>query len=145
MHYAYKSYSIILTKGTFRSYSSGVDFKDSLRQIVESTEGAVASLLMGFDGIAIDTYTLDQASKTKDITEIGMEFSVILSSIQRAVETLEVGHTREIAIQSEHMTTLIRVLSKDYFLALTVRPDGNYGKGRFMMRIAAPSLAQELS
>src|SRR3954471_11695254 len=100
-------------------------FKDALRQIVEQTEGAIAGLLMGFDGIAVESYTKDEAGReAKDINEIGMEFSVILSSIKRAAESLEAGHAREVAIQSEHLTTLIRVVNDDYFVALTMRPDG---------------------
>ena len=40
--------------------------------------------------------------------------------------------------------TLIRVLSETYFLALAIRPDGNFGKGRYLMRTAAPKLVAEL-
>jgi hypothetical protein len=36
------------------------------------------------------------------------------------------------------------MLSETYFLALTMKPDGNYGKGRFLMRTAAPKLLAEL-
>jgi predicted regulator of Ras-like GTPase activity (Roadblock/LC7/MglB family) len=124
-------------------------FKEALKGIVEGTEGAIAGLLMGFDGIAVDSYTRDEGSTGlaggRDISEIGMEFSVILSSIKRAAEALEAGNAREISIQSEHLTTIIRVLNEDYFVALTLRPDGNPGKGRFFMRTAAPRLLQELS
>lgn len=120
-------------------------FKDTLRQIVESTDGAIAGLLMGFDGIAVESYTRDEAAAGKDIAEIGMEFSVIVGSIKRAAETLEAGGAREVAIQAEHMTTLIRVVNDDYFLALTLRPDGNPGKGRFILRTAAPKLVAELT
>lgn len=117
-------------------------FKDTLRQVVESTEGAIAGLLMGFDGIAVDSYTRDATAK--DINEIGMEFSVILGSIRRAAEALEAGGAKEIAIQAEHLTTLIRVINDDYFVALTMRPDGNPGKGRFVLRTAAPKIMAEL-
>ena len=119
-------------------------FKEALRQIVEGTDGAIAGLLMGFDGIPVESYTRDGASSGKDITEIGMEFSVILGSIQRAAESLEAGGAREVAIQTEHLTTLIRVVNPEYFLALTMRPDGNPGKGRFILRTTAPRLVQEL-
>ncbi len=59
-------------------------FKETLKHIVDSTEGAIAGLLMGFDGIAVDSYTRDEsptssagtAGTQKDINEIGMEFSV---------------------------------------------------------------------
>jgi predicted regulator of Ras-like GTPase activity (Roadblock/LC7/MglB family) len=129
-------------------------FKDALRQIVDSTEGAIAGLLMGFDGIAVESYTRDEANTAardegertpRDITEIGMEFSVILGSIKRAAEALDAGGAREVAIQSEHLVTLIRVINDDYFVAMTMRPDGNPGKGRFVLRTAAPKLVAELS
>lgn len=120
-------------------------FKDALRQIVDSTEGAIAGLLMGFDGIAVESYTRAEGEGAKDINEVGMEFSVILGSIRRAAESLEAGHTKEIAIQAEHLTTLIRVINDDYFVALTMRPDGNPGKGRFVLRTAAPKIMQELA
>jgi predicted regulator of Ras-like GTPase activity (Roadblock/LC7/MglB family) len=121
-------------------------FKEALRQIVEQTEGAIAGLLMGFDGIAVDSYTRDEgiSPNIKDINEIGMEFSVILGSIKRAAEALEAGGAKEVAIQAEHLTTLIRVINEDYFVALTMRPDGNPGKGRFILRTAAPKILQEL-
>jgi predicted regulator of Ras-like GTPase activity (Roadblock/LC7/MglB family) len=121
-------------------------FKEALRQIVESTDGAIAGLLMGFDGIPVESYTRGEPpSGAKDINEVGMEFSVILASIKRAAEALEAGAAREVAIQAEHLTTLIRVINDEYFLAMTMRPDGNPGKGRFVLRIAAPRLMQELS
>ena len=120
-------------------------FKEMLQHVVESTEGAMAGLLMGFDGIAIESYMRDEASTAKDINEIGMEFSVIVGSIRRAAETLETGGAREVSIQAENMVTLIRVLTDDYFLALTMRPDGNPGKGRFVMRTTAPKLIAELT
>jgi predicted regulator of Ras-like GTPase activity (Roadblock/LC7/MglB family) len=127
------------------SIGSGSMFKEALRQIVDSTEGAIAGLHMGFDGIAVESYTRDGQDTGKDINEIGMEYSVILGSIKRAAEALEAGGAREVAIQAEHLTTIIRVINDEYFLALTMRPDGNPGKGRFVLRTAAPRLLSELS
>ncbi len=120
-------------------------FKDALRQIVDQTEGAIAGLLMGFDGIAVESYTRGEGEHGRDVNEIGMEFSVILGSIRRAAEQLEAGQTKEVAIAAEHLTTLIRVVNDEYFLALTMRPDGNPGKGRFVLRTAAPKLMAELT
>ena len=59
-------------------------------------------------------------------------------------ESLEAGKAREVAIGTETMITLIRTLGETYFLALAIRPDGNFGKGRFLMRAAAPKLLAEL-
>ena len=117
-------------------------FKEAIRDVVEGTDGAVAGILMDFEGIAVDSYV---KGDTIDINAVGAEYSVILKAIQRATESLEAGGAREIAIQSDKITTLIRILNDEYFLALTLTPDGNFGKGRYLMRTAAPKLIEHLS
>jgi predicted regulator of Ras-like GTPase activity (Roadblock/LC7/MglB family) len=116
-------------------------FKEAIREVVEGTDGGLAGILMDFEGIAVDSYIKSDAM---DINAVGAEYSVILKSIQRATESLEAGGPREVAIQSEKITTLIRILNEEYFLALTITPDGNFGKGRFLMRTAAPKLLEQL-
>jgi predicted regulator of Ras-like GTPase activity (Roadblock/LC7/MglB family) len=117
-------------------------FKEAIRDVVEGTDGGMAGVLMDFEGIAVDSYV---KGETLDINAVGAEYSVILKSIQRATESLEAGGAREIAIQSDKITTLIRILNDDYFLAITLSPDGNFGKGRYLMRTAAPKLLEQLS
>jgi predicted regulator of Ras-like GTPase activity (Roadblock/LC7/MglB family) len=117
-------------------------FQDTLREIVEKTDGGVAGLIMDSEGIAVDSYSRDDAPF--DITTVGIEFGVVLGSIKRAADSLEAGNTSEIAIGTEKMITIIRTLNETYFLALALRPDGNLGKGRYMMRTAAPKLIAEL-
>jgi predicted regulator of Ras-like GTPase activity (Roadblock/LC7/MglB family) len=117
-------------------------FQEALREIVDKTEGGVAGLIMDSEGIAVDSYARDDAPF--DITTVGIEFGVVLGSIKRAADSLEAGNTSEIAIGTEKMITLIRTLNETYFLALALRPDGNLGKGRYMMRTAAPKLLAEL-
>jgi predicted regulator of Ras-like GTPase activity (Roadblock/LC7/MglB family) len=117
-------------------------FQDALREIVDRTEGGVASLIMDSEGIAVESYAREDAPF--DITTVGIEFGVVLGSIKRAAESLEAGSAREVTIGTEKMITLIRTLGETYFLALAIRPDGNFGKGRFLMRAAAPKLLAEL-
>jgi predicted regulator of Ras-like GTPase activity (Roadblock/LC7/MglB family) len=117
-------------------------FQDALREIVEKTEGGVASLIMDSEGIAVDSYARPDAPF--DITTVGIEFGVVLGSIKRAADSLEAGRTSEVAISTDKMITLIRALNDNYFLAVAVRPDGNLGKGRFLMRTAAPKFLAEL-
>ncbi len=69
----------------------------------------------------------------------------MLGSIKRAAEMLEAGAAREVAIGTDKMITLIRTLGDTYFLAVAIKPDGNFGKGRFLMRTAAPKLIAELT
>ena len=89
-----------------------------------------------------ETYT--RADQEMDIDTVGMEFSFILTQARKAAETLEVGDIREVTIKAEKLTLCIRVLSRDYFLALAMTPEGNFGKGRYLLRAAAPKLEAEL-
>lgn len=117
-------------------------FQNALREIVDQTEGGMAGLIMDSEGIAVDSYA--RADAAFDITTVGIEYGVVVGSIKRATESLEAGYAREIAIGTEKMITLIRTLNDTYFLALAIRPDGNLGKGRFLMRTAAPAFLAEL-
>ena len=118
-------------------------FQDNLKRLVSETEGGVAGLLMGFDGIAVDAYTAPDGGV--DIQTVGMEFSFILTQVRKAAEILEVGAVQEIAIRCGSLTMLIRTVSVDYFVALALRPDGNFGKGRYLLRVVAPKLQAEIA
>jgi len=118
-------------------------FADTLREVVDHTEGALAGLLMDFEGIAVETYVKDRTAF--DIDVVGAEFSVIVKSVKRATESLEAGDTRELSVQAEKVTTLIRVLNEDYFVAVTMKPQGNLGKGRYLLRVAVPKFLEELA
>ena len=117
-------------------------FKEALREVVEGTDGGIAGLLMGMDGIAVESFANEGAEL--DINAVGMELSMVLKGICRAAEQLEAGKAREIAIQSERLTTIVRMLNAEYFLALALAPDGNYGKGRFMLRVVGPRILAAL-
>jgi predicted regulator of Ras-like GTPase activity (Roadblock/LC7/MglB family) len=118
-------------------------FKEVLQGIVDGTDGGLAGLLMDFEGIPLETYAKDEAPF--DIEAVGAEISVVVKSVQRAIEMLDAGETKEVAVKSDKMVTLIRVLDETYFMALALTPDGNQGKGRFLLRVAAPKLLAELA
>jgi hypothetical protein len=37
-----------------------------------------------------------------------------------------------------------RLVSPEYFMVVALKPDGNFGKARFMLRVTAPKLLAEL-
>ncbi len=117
-------------------------FREYLKRLVSETEGGVAGLLMGFDGIAVDSFTVETGGV--DITTVGMEFSFLLTQVKKAAEILEVGQVQEITIRASNLTILIRVVTHEYFAALAIRPEGNLGKGRYLLRVVVPKLVAEL-
>jgi predicted regulator of Ras-like GTPase activity (Roadblock/LC7/MglB family) len=120
-------------------------FKESLQKVVDTVEGGIASLVMGFDGIAVDAYTKPPGeSAGLDMNTVGMEFSFILTQVRKAAEILEVGALTELTLKSEKLIMIMKVLSNEYFLALAMGPEGNFGKGRYLLRLIAPKLQAEL-
>lgn len=118
-------------------------FQEWLKRLVSETEGGIAGLLMGFDGIAVDSYASPTAGGL-DITTVGMEFSFILGQVRKAAEILEVGGVQEVTIRAANLTILIRVVTPEYFCALALKPEGNLGKGRYLLRVVGPKLQAEL-
>lgn len=122
-------------------------FQAHLKRLVDDTHGAVAGLLMGFDGIAVDTYlSPSQPNQIDlDINTVGMEFSFVLTQVRKAAEILELGAVQEVTIRAERLTLLVRVVSHEYFVALAIRGEGNFGKGRYLLRVITPKLQAEVA
>jgi len=118
-------------------------FQAVLKEIVDATEGGLSTLLMDFEGIALESYSKPGAPF--DINNVGIEFGVVLKSIQRAAESLEAGKAAEVAIQADKMITLLRVVNASYFVAFSLTPEANVGKARYMLRTRLPALAKELA
>ena len=118
-------------------------FREHLQKVVENLEGGQSALLMGFDGIAVDSFSIDEG-EDPDIQTVGMEFSFIFSQIRKAAEILEIGGIQEVTIKSGQLIIVIRQLTDEYFAAVTLAPHGNFGKARFLLRITAPKILQDL-
>ena len=116
-------------------------FQEHLKKIVQEVDGGIGGVIMGLDGIAVETFMNDQNGF--DINIIGMEFSFILTQVKRAAEALKVGGVKEFVIQAERLTLVIRMLTNDYFTAVALAPSGNFGKCRFLLRIVSPKLMGE--
>jgi predicted regulator of Ras-like GTPase activity (Roadblock/LC7/MglB family) len=118
-------------------------FKSILREVVENADGAVASILMGFDGITVDSYASENAEV--DMETVGSEYSQVLAQVRQAAQMLDMGSAHEVSVQAENMTTLMRLLNDEYFVAVAMKPQGNVGKARFLLRTQAPKLLENLT
>jgi predicted regulator of Ras-like GTPase activity (Roadblock/LC7/MglB family) len=121
-------------------------FQAHLKQMVDSIDGGIAGLLMGFDGIAVETYsTPGDGGGVPDINTVGMEFSFLLTQVKKAAESLELGTVHEVTVRTDKLTVLMRLISAEYFVALAVRSDSNFGKGRYLLRVVTPKLQAEIA
>lgn len=119
-------------------------FLPHLESVVSSVEGSVACSVMGFDGIAVETHMTDAAGEF-DLNTAWVEYANLLQQLKSGAEMLKTGAVSEISINTEKVVTLMRMVTPEYFVVLALTPDGNYGKGRYALRIAAHKLKVELS
>ncbi len=120
-------------------------FRESIQKLVRRLDGGVAGVVMGFDGIAIDSYVRDgQTGHVADIVTASMEFGHLVGQLRGASERLELGALREVTIKTDKLTVVMLLLTKDYFLACGILPTGNVGKARYLVRMAAPQIRAEL-
>lgn len=115
-------------------------FAEQLKKVVDGLDGSIGGVIMGLDGIAVETYARDSS----DVNTIGMEFSFILTQAKKAGEILKLGGISEMAIRAETMTVVFRMLTDEYFLGVILDPSSNFGKARFVMRMAEPKIVAEL-
>jgi len=123
--------------------NADVGVREDLEAICGRVDGAFAASLMGFDGIAIETAQV-KAPSGIELSTVIVEYSGILSQVRQAAESLQMGKASEVSIRTEKLVAVARPLTPDYFVLLALAPEGNVGRARYELRIAAPKLAAQL-
>ena len=119
-------------------------FKDALEAILESTDGSIGALIMGTDGIAVEK-VMSQEADDANLDVAAAEFTSLVRNAQRTGVDTGLGSLRELVVQLESAVIIMRLFTKDYFIVLAIKPDGNYGRGRFELRKAELQLAREFA
>ena len=117
-----------------------MNFSEALKETVEKVDGAVAAMIIASDGIPVDEYV---SAKLIDLTGLGAEASAMIRDIGYAAENLGLGEAREFSIISDMCGIIMRKINNDYYLALVIKPEGNYGKGRFVLKNMVPKIENE--
>jgi len=120
-------------------------FRENIRKLVERVDGCVAAILMGFDGITVDSHAkVGFDTELPDIQTMAMEFAHLIAQARRTLQSLDAGALEEFSFRTEAITLIVRVLTPEYFLACAVLPTSHVGKARFLMRVTAPALRTDL-
>jgi predicted regulator of Ras-like GTPase activity (Roadblock/LC7/MglB family) len=117
-------------------------FAETLKKVVDNIEGGIAAVIMGLDGISVDTYI--KLADRVDVNTVAMEFSFILSQVRKAGDSLAVGNLEELSVKAQRLLLVCRMISPQYFIAIAMAPEGNFGKARYLARLAQPALVAQL-
>jgi len=115
--------------------------KDLLQDIVKKVGGGIGALIMGYDGIPIEEYILES---NFDIQLLAVEYVNVMKEVKRSLEVLKTGNLEEVLISTEQSKIIIRTVCEDYFVILILNSEGNYGKGRYLLKLETPRLLEDL-
>ena len=118
-------------------------FEETLRHIVDRTDGAVGALIMGLDGISVARADADD--NTVDIDVVAAEYTALLRKSMRTAEDAALGQMRELVVTSDSLAFLITPITEEYFLLLVLQPHGGLGRARFELKKAQLALEEEFS
>lgn len=120
-------------------------FRENIQKLIDRLDGGIAGVLMGFDGMAVDSYAKSGfGDSLPDIQTLAAEFAHLVSQARRTVQSVDAGALAEVTIRTDTVTLVITVLTQEYFLACAMLPAAAVGKARYLVRIAAPRLRAEL-
>ncbi|MGC4122294.1 MAG: hypothetical protein QM765_48465 [Myxococcales bacterium] len=119
-----------------------MSFSAHLESVLKQVEGAVACSIMGFDGYAVETQT--SRDPGVDFEAMLVEYGTVLTKVKETAQGLQAGTVSEVVVNTDKLTTIVRPLTPQYYLVLALAPEGNFGKGRYALRIVAPKVTAEL-
>ena len=117
-----------------------MSFSDIMKQVVNGTEGAIGALVVGLDGIPVEEYSVNS---DMDLQSMTVEYSSLLKEIEKGSQVSDMGSTKEVTVIADKAMIMLRRLNAEYFFVLVMKPEGNFGKGRFLLRMSIPKLLKE--
>lgn len=119
-----------------------MSFRETLKVLVGNVEGGQGAVIMGYDGIPIDEYIKDDVSL--DVQLLSVEYATLLKEIKRTIDVLKTGDMEEVSITTGLSRIIVRPVNQDFFVVLVLKKEGNFGKGRYLLKRDAPKIAEEL-
>jgi predicted regulator of Ras-like GTPase activity (Roadblock/LC7/MglB family) len=117
-----------------------MNFIEVLKATVDKVDGAVSAMIIASDGIPVEQYA---SERIIDLTGLGAEASAMIRDIGVAADSLGLGEAREFSIISDRCGIIMRKINDEYYIALIIKPEGNYGKGRFVLKTTVPRIEGE--
>ena len=93
-------------------------FADILKKVVDNVDGGLGAVIMGLDGIPVETYT--RQPERVDVNTVGMEFSFILTQAKKAADSAKLGAFEEMTIKADQLTLALRLVTPQYFVAIAL-------------------------
>lgn len=117
-------------------------FKGVLQEALNRTEGCLGVLIMGTDGIPVDKVWQPEVTD-KNLDVAVAEYTSLVRSVKRTNRDAGLGKLHEVTLSGESGVYILRFVGDEYFIAMILTPDGNFGRGRYELRRAELLLEKE--
>ncbi len=115
--------------------------EEILKGIVSGVEGGLSALIMGLDGLTVAQY---QAVGETGIETIAVEYCSVLKHLIQLSRNMDQGIFKQISVVTSKYQLLCSMVSPEYFLLLLMSEEGNFGKGKYLMKLAGRKIKKEL-
>ena len=119
-----------------------MSFREILKGLVYNVAGGQGAVIMGYDGIPIDEFIREDVPL--DVQLLSVEYATLLKEIKRTIDVLKTGEMEEISITTGLSRVLVRPVTQDFFIVLVLDKEGNFGKGRYLLKREAPKVGEAL-
>lgn len=118
-----------------------MSFDESLRRITNNIEDSLGIAMVGMDGIVVEEHKKDPLL---DLQSLGAEYCAVIKDVERASASLGLGSGKEISVITDKAIIILNRINEEYFLLLVLGSEGNFGKGRFLLKKEIAFLEKEL-
>ena len=118
-----------------------MSFAEHIKSVVDGVAGAEAGMVIGFDGLPVETYSIEGSEL--DLESVGAEISARVRDMFALSEELGLGQVEEFVLRCSKATILVRLLNDEYCLLIALRSTRDFGRGRFLMRTIVPRVLAE--
>jgi predicted regulator of Ras-like GTPase activity (Roadblock/LC7/MglB family) len=122
-----------------------VTFHDILRQMLQTTPGAIGAVFLDREGEAVELWAESVFDiGAEGLRAIGAFEGIFLSDLKRAAQRLGAGGVERLIIDFTGAKVLSCDLKEGYYLVLVVAPDANEGIAAQRLRLCRERLIAEL-
>jgi predicted regulator of Ras-like GTPase activity (Roadblock/LC7/MglB family) len=97
-----------------------------LQRLVERTPGATGAIFADWDGEPVDQFAPD--IPMIDIQLLGAHFGVVLTGMQERLAKVQLGDIRELVIEGDRSTIMVKRVTAQYYVVLQLKRDGHLGR-----------------
>ncbi|MGI8468117.1 MAG: roadblock/LC7 domain-containing protein [Pyrinomonadaceae bacterium] len=117
-------------------------FKEVLQTALNHVEGCFGVLIMGTDGIVVESVWQPEM-KEANLDVAVAEYISLIRNTRRANREMGLGKLHEVTLSGESGIFILRFIGEDYFIAMILSPEGNFGRGRYELRRSELLLEKE--